>query len=94
MSTISTDEEDRKYQCTQQRLQGLQAKIVTYHAWAEELAIEIHELKKQKPYTPGEFSEQKEAIAFKERQINEIRSALNLIETRAAVVARILGITS
>ncbi|OHA84148.1 MAG: hypothetical protein A2937_01100 [Candidatus Yonathbacteria bacterium RIFCSPLOWO2_01_FULL_47_33b] len=92
MSTFSTNEADQRQRALNQALQGVQGSIVLYCAWAFDLEDEIRALRSKEQSTAKEFSEQQKAIAFKERQVNEIRSALNRLEVRAHAIARALGL--
>jgi len=94
MSTFSTNQADRKQQATEQTLQCIQGSIVLQYAWVSDLVNEIKWLRKQEPSTAVEFSEQQMAIAFKERQLNEIQSAINRLEKSAHDIARSLGLAS
>lgn len=93
MSTFSTNQADENQRGAEQTLQCLQGSIVLYYAWAADFTNEIKNLRKQEPFTAKEFSEQQNAIAFKERQLNETQVAINRLEERAHAIARALGIT-
>lgn len=92
MSTFSTDQANRAQRETEQTLQDTQGSIVLHSAWAFDLAQEIQNLRTQVPLTTKELFDQRRVLAFKERQINEIRRALNRLESRAHALAQALGI--
>ncbi len=93
MSTVSTDEQDARCEYAKERLQETQARIVQKYAWIEEIANEIKVIRENKPFTQEEFIAQKNAIAFKERQLNEVQKVLNVLQAKARHFARALEIT-
>lgn len=93
MSTISTDDLDKQYENAKERLREIQARITQAGSNIQELVTEINIIRAQKPFTQSEFYQQQNAIDFKERQINETQKIINVLGTKAAYIARMLGIT-
>lgn len=93
MSTFSTSHEERRQRIAEQELQYLQSCIVRQRAEIITLATEIQILRDKEPFTQKEFSEKEIIIAFKMRQRNQMRSALNRLEARAHVIAQAFGLS-
>lgn len=94
MSTISTDEQDVQCQSIKEALQGIQRKLVQAGADIQDLAEQINILRNKTSNTEEELSEQQKLIAFKERQICEIKVLVKVLEIKARYFAQALGIIS
>lgn len=90
--SISTDERRQRY--AEQVLQCLQGQIMSHYEWLERIARELKTLCDKKPITKRESFEREQGIAFKNRQLNELRKALNVLEAKARTIAQELGITN
>ncbi|HAS84489.1 MAG TPA: hypothetical protein DCS23_00205 [Candidatus Yonathbacteria bacterium] len=94
MSTISTDNEDLECRFANERLEYLNALIIQAGADIQDLVARMNNLRKQKPHTQKEFTEQQNELAFTERQINETQRRVNVLQLKAGYLARALGITT
>lgn len=94
MSTVSTDNEDANCRFAKERLDYLNALIVQAGADIQDLVTKINYLREQRPSSQKEFTEQQNAIAFTERQINETQRRVNILSLKAGYIARALEVST